>query len=51
MVDSSLATISCCVPQSAVLGHPTFLLYLNELNQVTKFWKVRHFADENNDYA
>ena len=46
--DFSLAVINCGVPQGSVLGPLPFLLYINDLNQATKFCKVHHFADDTN---
>ena len=42
--ESGLAAISCGVPQGPLL----FLLYINDLNQAVKFYKVYHFADDTN---
>ena len=46
--DSGLAAINCGVPQRSVLGPLLFLLYINDLNQAIKFYKVHHFADDTN---
>ena len=46
--DSDLAAIKCGVPQESVLGPLLFLLYINDLYQAIKFWKVHHFADDTN---
>ena len=46
--DSSLTSINCGILQGSVLGPLLFLLYINDLNQVIKFCKVHHFADDTN---
>ena len=46
--DSGLNTINCGLPQGSVLRPLLFLLYINDLNQVIKFCKVHHFADDTN---
>ena len=45
--ESGLAALNCGLPpQGSVLGSLLFLLYINDLNQAIKFYKVHHFADD-----
>ena len=46
--DGGLTTMNCSIPQGSVLAPLLFLLYINNLNQVIKFCKVHHFADDTN---
>ena len=46
--DSGLASINCSVPKRSVLGPLLFLLYINNLNQAIKIFKVHHFGDDMN---
>ena len=46
--DSRLADVKFGVPQGSVLGPLLFLIHINDLNQVLKFCKVDHFADDTN---
>ena len=46
--ESGLAALNCGIPQGSVLGSLLFLLYVNDLNQAIKFYKVHHFADDTN---
>ena len=46
--DSNLADIKLSVLQGSVLGPLLFQVYVNNLNQVLRFCKVHHFADDTN---
>ena len=46
--DSNLADVKFGVPQGSVLGPLLFAVDINDLNQVLKFSKVHHFADDTN---
>ena len=46
--ESGIAALNCGIPQGSVLGPLLFLLYINDLNQAIKFYKVHHFADDTN---
>ena len=46
--NSGLFTINGGVPQRSLLGPFLFLLYINDLNQAIKFFKVHDFADDIN---
>ena len=46
--DPGLTTVNFGVLEGSVLGPLLFLLHIHGLNQVTKFCKVHHFADETN---
>ena len=44
--EQSLASVLYGAPQGSILGPLLFLIYINDLNQVIKFCKVLHFADD-----
>ena len=46
--ESGPPAINCAVPLRSSLEPRLFLLYINDLNQVIKFCKVPHFADDTN---
>ena len=45
---SSFKTITCGVPQGSILGPLVFLLYVNDLCNVSKLFEVILFADDTN---
>ena len=46
--ESPFAQISCGVPQGSILGPILFLLYINDLNCVSKLLRIIMFADDTN---
>ena len=49
-ISSSLKDISCGVPQGSVLGPLLFLLYINDLPNISKILNFYLFADDTNIY-
>ena len=45
--ESGIAAINCGILQGPVLGQ-LFLLYINDIHQSIKFYKVHHFTDDTN---
>ena len=46
--ESGIAALNYGAHQESVPGPVLFLLYINDLNQAIKFWKIHHFADDTN---
>ena len=49
--ESDLKTIKCGVPQGSILGPLLFLLYINNLPQVSEYFMPILFADDTNLFA
>ena len=48
---SSTKTIECGVPQGAVLGPLLFLIYINEIAEITKHNNILSYADDTNIFG
>ena len=51
VVDSAVKTISCGVPQGSVFGPLLFLIYINDLPNISSKLKFYLFADDTNIYC
>ena len=49
--ESDLKSIKCGVPQGSILGPILFLLYINDLPQVSQYFMPILFADDTNLFA
>ena len=47
-VKSDTLDISCDVPQGSILGPKLFILYINDIVNVSKLFKFIIFADDTN---
>ncbi len=50
-VKSDLMKVACGVPQGSVLGPKLFVLYINDICEVSKVLKMVLFVDDTNLYC